>query len=500
MNPDSPELQITKALRRHYLLTIGLFITVYFTIFHGLGDPPLMQWDESRRGVNAIEMAEQGSWLVPYYEGKPDQWAAKPALLPALQRVSMGIFGISEWAVRLPVALFAAATICLVWIFAFYLTGSAYIAFASAFILLASPGYIHYHISLTGDYGGLLIFFILLTSFSFFVATEGPRSRKTSTAWWIFGLALALGTLSKSIAAWLFTPALLIYLTIRGKWINTLKDWRPYAAVLLTLTIIGAYYLGREAIDPGYLQAVWKNELGGRYLETLEGHKYPFSYYFEMFFDWKFLPWYVFVPFAFLLKTENPRLRHGRWLLLLCSLIQILVVSNSSTKLSYYEAPVYPWMAILAGTGIYSLLVRFLTEDVHIFNREIGRNTTAFLLFLAIWAVPYSLVFPHKKQQLSPIPETRIGAFTRELDPYDNYFLCHHGYSAHDIFYVKKLQSEGKHVRLNAIDYLSPGDSLILCESQDWDRLDKWFTWELIHGKERQCALVRMVQKIKEQQ
>lgn len=498
MNPDTPELQILDAIKKHYLLTAGLLFAIYLAIFRGLGEAPLLQWDESRRGVNAIEMAEQGSWLVPYFEGKPDQWAAKPALLPALQRISMGLFGISEWALRLPVALFACGTIFLVWLFAFYLTGSAYMAYTSAFILLASPGYIHYHIAFTGDYGGLLIFFILATSFAFFVAVEDPGEKRRSTAWWAFGLALALGTLSKSIAAWLFTPALLIYLTIRNKWVPTLTDKRPYLAVFLALIIIAGYYLGRESIDPGYLQAVWDNELGGRYLQTLEGHDYPLSYYFEMFFDWKFLPWYLFVPFVFILKTNNLRFRHARWLLLSCSLVQILVVSNSSTKLSYYEAPVYPWMAILAGTGIFTLLSRFLAADITILKNKLDKHTAAFLMFLVIWSVPFALVFPHKKEQLTPIPETRIGGFTRVLKAYDNYFLCHHGYSAHDIFYVKKLQSEGKHVRLNAIDYLSPGDSLILCESQDWDRLEKWFTWELIHGQNRECALVRMVKKIKE--
>jgi len=492
MNSDSRLIGLTAFIRQHFLPIALLAMVIWLMIFRGLGEAPLLQWDESRRAVNAIEMLEQGSWIVPYYEGSSDQWAAKPTLLPVLQRISIQVFGISEWAVRLPVALFATGTVILVFLFTWYLTASVPNAFIAAFVLLATPGFVHYHVSVTGDYDGLLIFFILLGSFAFFVAIEDHEPGRVRNAWWVFGLALALGTLSKSIAAWLYTPGLVLYIALRNKWPNLFMDKRPWLAGLLAISLIGGYYFTREWIDPGYLKAVWDNEMGGRYLSTLEGHEYPWSHYLDMLFTWKFVPWYLFIPFAIFMKKASRKLGNGVLFLMLCSLVQLIVVSNSSTKLSYYEAPAYPWLAIVAAIGLYQLLDRYLSSQISLFGQNLPRELSTFLVFGSICILPLLLTLHHKSVQLSPIPETRIGSFVRDLDDQDNYFICHHGYSAHDIFYQKMLQYQGKNVRMNAIDYLKTGDALALCEWDHWQRLDKWFQWELISGKAYDCALVRI--------
>lgn len=466
----------------------------YLALFADLDKAPLLQWDESRRGVNAAEMMEQDSWLVPYFEGKPDHWATKPSLLVAVQRLSFELFGISEWSLRFPVALFGCFTILVVGIFSQYINKNRYSTYLAMFIILATPGYMHYHIVFTGDYDGLLLFFMCLSNFGFFAAVESPKVPHRRVGWALFGLGLALGTLTKGVAAWLYLPAIPLYLWYRKKWIETLKTPASWITITLALLVISAYYLGRESIDPGYLKAVYDNELGGRYLDTLEGHKHPWHIYIRMFFEKKFLPWYLLIPFAFVGPRTAFQKNATIWLSL-SALVQMVVVSNSSTKLPYYEAAIYPWLSILAAMGAWQVLNRFILNPLTIGHFKLNTDNTRVLAFLAVWLLSFIFIFPHKKHQLEMREDTKIGAFIRQLEPYDHYFICHHGYSAHNIFYVKKLQSEGKDVTLNAIDYLQPGDSIALCEKDHWRRLHKNFEFELIHGQVDQCALVGIDKK-----
>src|SRR3954469_2587339 len=87
-----------------------------------LGSYPLQLWDESRVAVNALEMFLSGPTLVTTYGFAPDLWNTKPPLLVWLMTGSMTLFGPSEWAVRVPSAVAAAATLAVTMWFAWRLT------------------------------------------------------------------------------------------------------------------------------------------------------------------------------------------------------------------------------------------------------------------------------------------------------------------------------------------------------------------------------------------
>jgi 4-amino-4-deoxy-L-arabinose transferase-like glycosyltransferase len=110
--------------------------SVLIALFWGLGSYPLLQPDEGRNAEIAREMLESGRWLVPTYNGLP--YLDKPAFFFKTVALSLGLFGESETAARLPSALFAFGTLVLVYAFCrrVYDTGTARLA---ALVIATSP-------------------------------------------------------------------------------------------------------------------------------------------------------------------------------------------------------------------------------------------------------------------------------------------------------------------------------------------------------------------------
>src|ERR1041385_3346512 len=70
--------------------------------------------DEALYGHSAIAMASQGDWLTPRFMGRFALY--KPPLLMWLSGMSARLFGISRWALRLPVALLASLALGLIFL------------------------------------------------------------------------------------------------------------------------------------------------------------------------------------------------------------------------------------------------------------------------------------------------------------------------------------------------------------------------------------------------
>ena len=92
----------------HYalLLTSGVLLFLL-----NLGGPSLWDIDEGRNATAALEMRESGDWVVPKFNGQLR--SHKPALLYWLQVAAYELFGVNEFAARLPSALAALLTVLL---------------------------------------------------------------------------------------------------------------------------------------------------------------------------------------------------------------------------------------------------------------------------------------------------------------------------------------------------------------------------------------------------
>jgi len=195
---------------------IGLFLLASALFLFLDGEvTPIVLWDESRNIVNALEMQRTGWSLVTTYEGQPDLWNTKPPLLIWLMSASVSLFGPSEWALRLPSALAALATLLMLLLFTRRVTGSLATACFAAGVLLLSPGFFGEHGARTADYDALLVFFTTLYFFALFWAVTRRRPGVRLAA--VAGLAIAGAFLTKSVAGLVPGTGVALYLLATGR-------------------------------------------------------------------------------------------------------------------------------------------------------------------------------------------------------------------------------------------------------------------------------------------
>src|SRR3954465_11823731 len=91
-------------------------ITVAASFFWMLGAAPLFDVDEGAFSEATLEMFQRGDFLSTYLNGEPRY--DKPILIYWLQAASAAVFGVTEFAFRLPSALCAALWAGLTFLFA----------------------------------------------------------------------------------------------------------------------------------------------------------------------------------------------------------------------------------------------------------------------------------------------------------------------------------------------------------------------------------------------
>ncbi|MEX1189868.1 MAG: glycosyltransferase family 39 protein [Bacteroidia bacterium] len=444
--------------------TIGLWIVivslVFIPLFVHLDVHPIRIWDEARVAMNAYEMYYNNNWLVTFYEGAPETWNTKPPLLIWLQVAFMNLLSPNELAVRLPSAFAALFTCVLILGLSRRYLKSTVFGLAAALILVTSVGYTQFHVSRSGDYDALLVFFMTAYAFSFFAFIETEKSR-WRTYFFIFRI---LAILTKSIQAVLFMPALVMYLAYSRKLILLFSRQFIVGSVAVIL-IVGAYYLLRESQSQGYFQAVMENELGGRYLEVNEGNDGVFLYYFILIFNHHFNPWFWFFPAGIILAwfSRNSKLKKTIVFSVLIALSYWLIISFSQTKLEWYEAPLFPFLSLISAVPIYlgvTLINRITVEKGIIIRRVIPA-----LIILVVFYNPYLATVKRVYKSSSHSWEKGIYEIgyvlqqsLRNEKRIPDYDICFEGYHAHLRFYADIISKRGTSIESLHKEDLKPGD------------------------------------------
>src|SRR5215470_11750630 len=98
-------------------LTDWLLLTGFcaYLFFFGLGNFGLLGADEPRYAQVAREMLARHDWITPTLGGQP--WLEKPVLYYWEAMVAYKIFGVSDWAARLPSAIDATLLVVAVFVF-----------------------------------------------------------------------------------------------------------------------------------------------------------------------------------------------------------------------------------------------------------------------------------------------------------------------------------------------------------------------------------------------
>ena len=121
--------------RRSPLLQLLVLLFVPALLLYPCLSFPLIEPDESRYAEIPREMLQRGDWITPRLQGEP--YLEKPPLLYWLTAVSYRLFGVHDWAARLPPALAVHGSVLVLYFFGRRLFGER-AAFRGA--LDAEPG------------------------------------------------------------------------------------------------------------------------------------------------------------------------------------------------------------------------------------------------------------------------------------------------------------------------------------------------------------------------
>ncbi|MGE5317095.1 MAG: ArnT family glycosyltransferase, partial [Chloroflexota bacterium] len=215
---NSQQRIITFLSRGNNSLILLITLSAFFC-FWKLGSEPLNEWDESRNGVNAVEMIQNGDYVNLYYAGEPDTWNAKPPLMIWLIAASFKIFGYNEFALRFPAAMAAFLSLIV-----FFHLVSRYsdkvVAFFTCIILLTVDGIVGKHVGRTGDFDALMLLFLLISVY-YFLSYVDFNSKK---GLFLSAVFLGLAFYTKGLASLIIVPGLFVYAVFTKKLLSILKD------------------------------------------------------------------------------------------------------------------------------------------------------------------------------------------------------------------------------------------------------------------------------------
>ncbi len=338
----SPALPNSPATARSWSLLVVIAACLFFI---GLGRLPLLEPDEGRNAEIAREMLVSGHWITPHFDTLT--CLDKPALFFWTVAASFKCFGISEWAARFPSALFALATVLLVWSMARHMSGGK-MGLHAGVVLATSPLVFGFARFVILDMP--LTFFVALALFCFWIDAQGGFGN--------LGLDLAAFA-SMGIAALIKGPVgfliplitLLVYQALLGR-LGQLKRVRWAAGWLIFFVITLPWFIEVSLHNPGFPQyAFWTESLlrfsTGAHMHRSAGPWYYIPVYFAGFF-----PWALFLFFAGLNHLKKWRsLWNEKWRAELFLITWVAVVfvffSISHSKLPGYFLPALVPLSIL---------------------------------------------------------------------------------------------------------------------------------------------------------
>lgn len=378
--------EATQNIFKKYVFPIILLGLVYFPLFYNLDRLPLMQFDEARVVMSSYEMSENNNYLVVHYGGKPEMWSTKPPLTNWAQVFFIKTFGLNILSVRLPSALAGFFTCILLWLFSIRFLKNRWIGFVSVIVLVTSQGYIQRHVTRTGDYDAMLVFFTTASAFAYFFFLETDKLKYLR---WFF-ILLALGVLTKTVAGLLVLPGLLLYSLFKYKKLAFFGKKQTYIASLYFIVPVLSYYLLREAFNPGYISAVWYWDVAGRFGEQLVGEKPYFGYYAHLMKTEHFTYWFwwsiVGIPLGLFIK--NKTINKATLFIFSSAVGFLFMVSSAKSQMLWYEAPIYPFVALLAAIAIY-----WLIDLLFAWVTNLRFNFLPYTLVIALCFAPYKAIF-----------------------------------------------------------------------------------------------------------
>lgn len=339
--------------REQAIMAAALIVLAMF-VFASAQPMPILLWDESRNIVNALEMARTGPGVVTTYHFQPDLWNTKPPLLIWLMAGSVWLFGPTEWALRLPSLVATLGLLAMVMSFTRRVTGSLWTAIGAATLLAISPAFFDQHGPRTADYDAPLIFFTTASLMLAFMAVHRRTARAGMVA--LLAAMMCAAAMTKGVAGIVPLAGAVPYLLLTrriARASSSIRLWLAGAAVCGTMAI---FLVAREAAAPGYLAAMWQNDVSGRFARSLVGDARGPEFYVQQLLMGYFSATIATLTAPFTLPLLRPRDRLLMMFSLCIALVQLGVISAAASKLSHYIMPALPFMAMAAALALRAMV------------------------------------------------------------------------------------------------------------------------------------------------
>ena len=353
--PDSNEVPRHSAWpRRRWIWIVLLWAIVYIP---GLFSPPLLDDADSIHAEAARELIVRHDWTTLYIDGV--RYLEKAPLMYWGMAASYTVFGTTDWAARLPLALGVLALLL-----ATYSLGKRTLGeragFWAAVVLAVSVGPYIFTRFIIPD---LLVGLWLTLGLDFFLRTLDEEPPSIFSCWGLAATA-ALNVLTKGLIGLVFPAAIIgLYLVLTGN-LKHLLRMRLLSSFAVLLVIAAPWHIAAALENPpagqsrGFLWFYFINEQFLRYLGKRVPPDYdtvPLVVFWGLILVWLF-PWSAFV-FQSLAQVPH---RWGEWrsgmnrwqralLLYVIWAAAILVFFSFSTRQEYYAIPALPGLALLIG-------------------------------------------------------------------------------------------------------------------------------------------------------
>lgn len=348
---DESPAPVSSRLRTDWIVLAGLCA---FLFFFGLAYFGLIGADEPRYAQVAREMLARHDWISPTLGGIP--WLEKPPLYYWQAMLVYAVFGVSDWAARLPSAIDASILVIAIYGLLRRLRPGSELN--AALMTASDAGIIGFARAASTDMPLAAMFSLALLNW---YAWWETGSRKFLVLAWVF---LALATLAKGpVAPFLAAVVIFLFAVSRGGYGLLRRTlWIPGILVFCVITL--PWYVAVQIRDPEFFRVFFLQHNFARFSSNLYHHKEPFWYFVPVMLI-GLLPWTVLAVSSLAQairecwsdrQTETRRQDPLNVFLVIWLLVPTLFFSFSQSKLPGYILPALPAGALLIAGNIRNRL------------------------------------------------------------------------------------------------------------------------------------------------
>ena len=337
----------------------------------GIWGGSLSTWDEALTAERAREMFRQGWSMTVHKCGQPD--FNKPPLYYWMAAAGFWVFGLGEFAARLPSALMGLACMVVVYRLARGYGADTLGGLLAVSLLAANASWVNLSREALLDSGMTLSMLLSLWAYAFH-----PRPTRGAI---LAGISLAFGFWLKNPSVLMILPAMFAH-----SWTGGRRDYRRLLMVAAVAFALGSIWYVHQYLVWGerFSDFFFNYNVAKRFTEDFEGHRS--QWYFYLSDMYKYAPHMLILAgsllAALVMRQYSPSLGV---IVQLCSIVPwIAAIHVMHSKRHPYIIPAYPFLAVAGSELLTSMAGRFRNSR----NARIALH--AFLLFaLAVFASRY---------------------------------------------------------------------------------------------------------------